>query len=162
MAGKKSKEDPRSALTAELTALLPDIDEEGLAFLINQATTLIYNSKVEELNRSRERAEKLSGSSGRAAKKDSAPSVTITRSGRKGGFFLEIDRVRSILDEDELMDLVRIAHAAEDERDGAQRLFRRIEKDRDEIILDSGLSPGGEKTRALYRCLKENFAIRQE
>jgi hypothetical protein len=146
----------RDELLKELRKLIKQLDEEGLAFLIKQASTLIYNSKVDELNRSRELA--ASGTGGRKTE----TGVFITKSGRPGGYFLQIDGVRSILDEGEVIALAGIAHGAGGIEEGAERLYRWLERNRDEIIMDSGLARTGKKIEGLYSCLTKDFAIRKK
>ncbi len=165
-AAKSEAANRRDELLKELRKLIKDVDEEGLAFLIGQASTLIYNSKVDELNRSRELASSAAG--GRAAAdggksgKKAETEVFITKSGRPGGYFLQIDGVRSILDEDEVMALVGIAHASGGVKEVSGRLYRWLEHNRDEIIMDSGLALTGKKIEGLYTCLKKDFAIRKK
>jgi hypothetical protein len=151
----------RDELLKELRKLIKQLDEEGLAFLIKQASTLIYNSKVDELNRSRELAASAGGATSGAGKK-TEPGVFITKSGRPGGYFLQIDGVRSILDEDEVIALAGIAHGAGGIEEGAERLYRWLERNRDEIIMDSGLARTGKKIEGLYSCLTKDFAIRKK
>ncbi len=165
MAAKKAEKPEavsrRDELLKELRKLIKQLDEEGLAFLISQATTLIYNSRVDELNRSRELAASAGGATSGAGKKTET-GVFITKSGRPGGFFLQIDGVRSILDEDEVLALAGIAHGAGGRKEGIDRLYRWLERNRDEIIMDSGLARTGKKIEGLYSCLIKDFAIRKK
>ena len=54
----KNDDDTRKELLKELRSLLKDIPEEGLLFLIKQANTILYNMRVEELNKAKENLHK--------------------------------------------------------------------------------------------------------
>lgn len=166
MAAKKESGGRREELLKELRALLKQVDEEGLAFLAGQAATLIHNARIEELNRIREsapesdarpaRARRRSGSGGK-----SGAEVFFRKSGRPGGYFLQIDGVRSIMDEDEVLALAEIAHKARSRAEGTQRLYRWLETHRDEVLIESGMGRTGSRIEGLYSCLRKDFAIRK-
>ena len=160
---KESTADEKSLLLKELRSLIKQIDEEGLRFLIKQATTLIYNQKVEDLNSSRAKAE----SSGKGARKKSRDGeeepLVFFEQGKAGGtYFLDVEGKRVILDHDELMSMVRIAQSGAGEKAVRERLFRWLENHRDDILLDCGLHQGSHRMEALRRRLQNDFSIRKE
>ncbi len=160
---KESTADEKSLLLKELRSLIRQIDEEGLRFLIKQATTLIYNQKVEELNRSRVEAEP---SGQRARKKSRAgeeePHVFFDQGKAGGTYFLDVEGKRAILDHDELMSMVKIAQSGAGEKTVRERLFRWLESHRDDILLDCALQQGSHSMEALRRRLQNDFSIREE
>ncbi len=144
-------------LLKELRALIKDIPEDGLLFLIKQAQTILYNMKVDELNSVQERMDNS---------KSSVPSdtsdttqVAIERSSFGRSFILVIGSCRKVLSETEITKIVRIAWNASNSADGAARLFAWFNKNRDDIILDAELHPKHRALRELYTYLKKNFSL---
>jgi hypothetical protein len=153
-----------TTLRKELQSLIKDIDEEGLAFLIEQANTILYNMKVEDLNKQAESLNKsrtrARQSEGKSKEKSKSGQVTI-EPGRMGkGYILVIDGERKIMDEVEIFKLVKIAHTAASKKAACEQLYRWIERNRDDIILDTGLAPTGPKVEALYTYLKAHFSLK--
>lgn len=158
--GGKSSE--KKLLLDELQSLLPQIDEEGLSFLIKQATTLIYNQKVEELNRSREVAENSRQKAAEKKKGQSEGSEVFFEAGKdRSTFFLDVDGKRAILDQAELMQMVRIAQAATNQKTARERVYRWLKTHRDDILFDCSINSSGTKIAALCERLNKDFAIRE-
>ncbi|RKX88130.1 MAG: hypothetical protein DRP59_12485 [Spirochaetes bacterium] len=149
MGQKKSKQendDPRKELRKELRSLIKDIPEEGLLFLIKQANTILYNMRVEELNRAREKLNKDDG-------------VSIERSSFGRSFILVMAGNRKIMGEDELTKVVRIVFKAEDQKEGAERLFTWFKRNRDDVLLDGRLKKGDPVFTNLFIYIKEHFSM---
>jgi len=163
-AGRKQRpsgNDERDVLLKELRSLIKQIDEEGLSFLIKQATTLIYNQKVEELNRSRAIAEGRRSKKKGASKESSAAEVYFEPGKRSNTYILDVNGKRTILDQEELMQMVQIAQSAGAAKTSRERVFRWLKTNRDDILLDCGLHQNGPKLEALCQRLKKDFAIRE-
>jgi hypothetical protein len=148
MAAEKEK------LLKELRALLKDIPEEGLQYLIKQANILLYNQKVDELNAAARRLNKPS------KKESEEVPVRIERTKGNKNMILVVNNERKIMDEEELISLVKIAHSCESEKEAGQRLYTWLKRERDDIIIDTGLSPKNKAMLALYDYLKTNFSLR--
>ena len=168
MGKKKSKEDPvdaRKELLKELRSLIKDIPEEGLIFLIKQANTILYNMRVDELNKAQERLDKKRSSpknKGKAAStkintKDKT--VSIERSSFGRSFVLIIGETRKIMSEEELAKVVRIAFKAEGESEAAERIYTWFKRNRDDVLIDGGLKKSDPVFKTLYTYLKEHFSI---
>ena len=115
------------------------------------------NKQAESLNKSRTRA-KQSGGKG---KEKSEPGQVTIEPGRMGkGYILVIDGERKIMDEGEIIKLVKIAHTAASKKAACEQLFRWIKGNRDDIILDTGLAPEGPKVEGLYSHLKAHFSLK--
>ncbi len=151
--------DRKKELLEELSSLLPQIDENGLSFLIQQATTLIYNQNVNELNKSRDVAEK----SAREAEATTTEKTHVFFEAGKNQktFFLDVNGKRAILDQAELMHLVKIAQTASGSKVGQDRIFHWFETYRDDILFDCGIQTKGPKLSAIYDHLIADFAIRE-
>jgi len=166
MGQKKSKQendDPRKELLKELRSLIKDIPEEGLLFLIKQANTILYNMRVEELNRAREKLNKddsayeKKGTAQKLKTKDDA--VSIERSSFGRSFILVMAGNRKIMGEDELTKVVRIVFKAEDQKEGAERLFTWFKRNRDDVLLDGRLKKGDPVFTNLFTYIKEHFSM---
>ncbi len=167
--GKKAgaESEQKAALLKELRSLIKEIDEEGLRFLVKQANVLIYNAKVDELNA--KRAASTAGKRKRKGEKDgssdaasdtSADSAVFFEPGKhSGGFLMDIDGNRFVMDQEEVMSLVRIAQRAPSKIEAQRRLYRWIDSHRDDILLDVDLPPGGKRMKALYERLRSDFSI---
>ena len=169
--GEESSPGARDVLLKELRSLIKEIDEEGLQFLIEQANVLIYNAKVEELNARREEAAHKKRDTGKNGKSRSAKEnkdtdetgsqVYFEAGKHSGGFLMDIDGNRFVMDQEEVMSLVSIAQKAPSRIEAQRRLYRWIEGHRDDILLDVDLPPAGKRMQALYERLRSDFTIRK-
>ncbi len=161
MAGKnKGKDDNeiRKKLLKELRSLIKDIPEEGLLFLIKQANTILYNMRVDELNKANEKVHKGKNIP-KTEKTDFTHSVSIERSSFGRSFILVINDCRKIISESEITKIVRIAYGSAQADEGAKRLFTWFKRNRDDIILDAGLNPKHKALQELYTYLLHNFSL---
>ena len=149
----------REKLLKELKSLLKEVPDEGLEHLIRQTNILIYNTKVDELNTAARRLSKKSTTDERDVP-DSTESVRVERSEGSRNMILVVNNERKIMDQEEMVALVRIAHTADTETAGKQQLYRWLKRERDDIVLDTGLSAKNEAMGALYSYLKTNFSLR--
>ena len=169
MAAKSKK----NKLKDQLVGLLDDIGDEGLLFLIRQANTLIYNQKVDELNRQAEEIQgsKKTGKQKDAGKESSGTKKAVSRSGygisiEKGAFgtsyIMVLETARKTFGEHELIGLVKACHAASDKKDGSSRVYSWLKRFRDDVLLDAGISsPRHPAVPSIYETLKANFSVRE-
>ncbi len=172
----KKEADTRTKLAKELKGLIDEIPEEGLQFLIDQANTLIYNMKVDEVNRAAERLQesrkksaevkaspKGAGGKTKASGKtgaDEEPLVWVEQGSKRSSMFLVINNTRKIMDPDEeMLPLVRIAHTAKSKQAGKGQLFRWLDRERDDVVIDAGLEPDHPAMGELYDYLKKHFSL---
>ncbi len=158
---KKSGENPqkvsaeKTALLKELRKLISDMDESGLIFLIEQARVIQYNAQVETFNRElakqrvglkevRKKVESLPPSGGAALGEGA---ISIEEGTGKKHFIVSIHGSRKCFVRDELRQLVKICEGTEDQREGAQRLYRWFSKNRGDVLSDVGI--GGAANPAL-------------
>ena len=152
-AGQKKK------LIKELSGLLEQIDEDGLLFLKKQASILIHNQTVVEINETREK--KSSGKKG-ARKKTSAAQniyepVHVEKVGDKN-FVIVVDNNRIFMTLDELKALVKICQHADDLKTAAAACFIWFKKERSDFISETGIrQPLDKKLAELVLHLTENF-----
>lgn len=163
MATRKKEPSERDKLLKELRGLIKEVDEEGLAFLIQQARVILHNMKIDELNREAEQLHKekravlQKGGRKTASGKDTGPGVSIERGSFGRSYILVINGQRKIIDQEEILSLAEIARAAKTENSALDRLYRWLESNRDDILLDAAIDPKDENLRALYGTLKTQF-----
>ena len=154
--------DPRQKLLKELRGLIREIESEGLLFLIKQANTLIYNQRVDRLNREtdlkrREQPEQK----GQPAVEQGE--IRIERGAFGRSFIVDLRSMRKTFGEPEMLSLVKVARAASDEVDGAARLYRWLKRNRDDVLLDTGIAgPRDRILTELWSVLGSTFAVREE
>jgi len=163
---KTTQEDPRQPLLKELRGLIREIDREGLLFLIKQANTLIYNQRVEKLNREAQKESKTPSSTKRG--KQENPSVqeggvSIERGAFGRSFIVDLGQVRKTFDEAEMLGLVNVAKAGTSGIDGAARIYRWLSRNRDDVLLDAGIGSARDTVLTdLWKVLGKSFSIRNQ
>lgn len=165
MAAAKKEPTERDKLLKELRGLIKEVDEEGLAFLIQQARVIQHNMKIDELNREAERlhqekraaAQRTGKKSSSGHGKEAAGGVSIERGSFGRSYILVINGQRKIIDQEEVLCLAEIARSAKTENTALERLYRWLEANRDDILLDAAIDPKDENLRALYSTLKTQF-----
>jgi hypothetical protein len=131
----------REILLKELRRLLPQIDEEGLAFLVKQSHTIVYNLHVDEMNRSLAQANR---SSSRATAKKSREEKDADKYGvwvedapGGGSFIIVLGTLRKVFSRVELRKLVALVNSGSAD-DGArsEQLFTWFKKHRGDVLFD--------------------------
>ena len=147
----------------ELLALLDDLGDEEVAWLVTQARTMVYNHKVDEVNQAaRDLADSRRKSAGTGDRK-AAPAPTavdIVQSGGPKTFNIVMGQAHLFINLAELKALVKIAQSAEDAGDGAGRLYRWCDRERRDIINDGGLSgPKDPRLAQLHQILRDRYTV---
>lgn len=154
----------KAALLKELTSLLKELDEEGLEFLLEQAHVHRYNMEVERLNEAEEhRAVSRSPKKGKVAARGAPPTrsaaLKIERS-KDGETYHVVSGGRyKMFSSDEMLALVRIAHANPLAVEAGRGLYRWMARERTDALADLGIaSPSDPDLGALADLLKSSFA----
>jgi hypothetical protein len=148
---------------------LEELDEEGLDFLLEQAHVHRYNMEVERLNEAEERREasrseaasartgKRAAAGGRAAAR--APSFRIERS-QDGETYHVVSAGRyKMFSAEEMLALVRIAHANPDAAEAGRGLHRWMTRERTDALADLGIAgPSDPGLADLAALLRKAFA----
>ncbi len=162
-----SGKDRRTALLKELKSVLAELDEEGLDFLLEQAHVHRYNMEVDRLNEAEERRE-ASRSEPRAAGsrqgKGKAPAprtppLRIERS-QDGETYHVVSAGRyKMFSAQEMLSLVRIAHANPDPAEAGRGLYRWMTRERTDALADLGFAgPSDPGLAALAALIRKSFA----
>lgn len=154
-------------LEADLAALLPQLDEEGLAFLLEQAKVHLHNMEVDRLNReaeeyARRQAEKMPAAGKKAAGDSVRREFSIRHSVSAGCYHLTFGGDSKLFTETEMLDLVRLAKARDSAVEVRRRCFAWLQEERSDVLAEWGISSFTSETLAdLVRFLQKTFAIRK-
>jgi hypothetical protein len=119
----------------ELLALLPELDEEGLAFLLEQARVHRYNMEVERLNAL---ADRIADSRERAPVAERS-ALRLERSKDGSTYHIVCGSVWKMFTAEEIAALVRIARSNDTENERARRLRSWCARERKDVLLDFGM-----------------------
>ena len=146
----------RKRLIDDLAGKLEKIDAEGLQFLNKQADVLIYNAKVDELNRKIRQTVRPKA----FAAPQSEGDVMIERT-KDDFFYVEANGQRVFFNIEEMRALTRIAHGADDEATGARRLHRWFERERKDFLTDVGItSSTSEYLTRLHSVIVSTYKVK--
>lgn len=167
-ASRKAPGDGREELAAELTSLIPELDAEGLAFLIEQARVHLYNMRVVDLEAAAEEAERASararkaGTAKGAAKASAAPEALSIKAASDGSAYdLVYNGKWKMFTGDEMLAMVRIASSKDPADQVGGRLYRWLLAERSDAINDLGLSGLADPLlKKLVALLRKTFTIK--
>jgi len=157
----------RSAAREELEALLPELDEEGIAFLLEQARTHRYNMEVERLN---EVASRTIGRGGAGPVAEGAPAgggllrpgaepgLRIERSADGSTYHIVAGGAWKMFSAEEMAALVRMTREPDPEAEVGRRLYAWMERERMDALSDLGVAKASSPIMAeLVRVLRKTF-----
>ena len=126
----------KSLALEELLALLPELDEEGIVFLLEQAKVHRYNMEAERLNAL---AEKLRPVQPGGAAQAQASVLRIERSADGSTYHIVAGGDWKMFTAEEMAALVRITRCGEGEEEISRRLRAWFARERRDVYLDLGL-----------------------
>jgi hypothetical protein len=161
--GKKAAPGTGAGDRGELAALLPELDDEGIAFLLEQARTLRHNMEVERLNAEADRAEERGG--GREAAMAPVPArpgaergMRVERSSDGATYHIVADGAWKMFAAEEMAALVRMTREDDPEEEIGRRLYAWLARERRDALGDLGISrPSSPALVELVRLLKRTF-----
>ena len=150
----------------ELISLLSDFNGEEITWLLTQARTIIYNHKVEEVNKA---AKNLVDVKGRKTKSgdnntkggNTEPElVSIEPTGNGKSFVIIMGIKRLFVSLKELKELVKLTQVTDDPTDASKRLFAWMNRERSDMVIDAGITgPGDPRLPPLFRILRDKFTV---
>ncbi len=160
----QKKAAPIKSSRNELITLLDQLNGEEINWLITQAKTMVYNQKVDEVNKAAQNlvdSKKRSGPIKSKPKPSPAPEkVDIVQAGGPKNFNILLGNARLFLNLNELKSMVKIAEAADNPGDAAGRLFRWCRKERNDILIDGGIAgPSDSRLRLIFKILKDRYTV---
>ncbi len=177
MAGKprsRAKESPEhAALSKALTALIPSLDVEGLAFLVEQARVHLHNMEVESLEAdiasvreiaARSSAKGTKGNGKSASKNGGAAKANwrVERSSSGSSYHLISGGKWKMFSESELTSLVKIAQGPDGDRERGARLYRWFAEERMDALGDLEIDDEADpKLSELSAFLRKAFKVKE-
>ena len=153
------KDSGRESLAVELRELIPRLDSEGLAFLVEQARVHLYNMQVEELNKAAEAADASAGTAG--AKRGQGTSFRIDGAESGSSYYLQYGNDNVMFSRDEMVHLVRIANAKGADLEIRERLYNWFDRERKDIFALVPIKDKfDDRLKALTALLRNSFKIR--
>jgi len=165
---KKKESALHKKLASELASLIPEIDEEGLAFLIEQARVHLYNMEVERLEeKARDLAESDVTSKSRAGsgrkKGPEKPSgygdFRLERSSSGSSYHIISAGKWKMFNDGEMLSIVRIAQSKDPILEVTKRLCDWFETERPDTFADLELGDHHDpRMKELVLFLRKKFA----
>jgi len=163
----------RKSLAAELTALIPELDAEGLAFLIEQARVHLYNMKVQDLEAAAEEAENASARAGKLASAKGGSSrakagvpagsgdFTIQAASDGSAYDLVWQGKWKMFTGEEMLSMVRIALNNDPASEVGARLYRWFVAERKDVLQDIPFAGMADpKLKAIVALLRKTFTVK--
>jgi len=167
MAKKEAAVDTeRELLAKELRGLIPKLDSEGLAFLVEQAKVHLYNMQVDELNRAAIAADKAAAKTRSAAGKSKAAAKSKSGkdayrfAGSESGssFYLYCPHDEIMFSRSEISQLVKIVNCKETDLEIRERLFNWFERERRDVFSAISIaSKFDDNLKMLAALIKKSF-----
>lgn len=168
----KSSERPLSArekIENELIGLIPEIDAEGLLFLVRQANVLLHNRRVDELNaemaklnEGKKAAQKRAGTTARVGQNVQEITVEIQQSPDGKTYYMIIDGRKHFLTAQEMAAVVKLCFKPERKSDALRFLHQYLNNERDEILMDHGITSGKHPFfEALFHEIRRKFSLKE-
>ena len=157
----------REKLEKELVSLLPEIDAEGLLFLVRQANVLLHNKRVEELNAEIEKEQKdkkpkRAGTTARVGENVTEITVEIQQSPDGKTYYMLVDGQRHFFTAEEMASIVKLSFKPERKSDALRFLYQFLDAERKEVLLDHGISTGKHPFfEALFYEVRAKFSLNE-
>ena len=168
----------RDSLAKELRSLIPKLDSEGLAFLLEQARIHLYNMQVVELNRAAQAARAAALRKGALAKKgpsgtrgaaktrpvskktDDTLRIEGTASG--SSYYLYFRNKSLMFSKGEMTHLVKMVKAPGTDLEIRERLYNWFDRERKDIFAVLPLADKfDDLLKVLVRLIKKSFTLRK-
>ncbi len=127
--------------------MLPEIDAEGLLFLIRQANVLLHNKRVDELNAETERlnkhgkeARKKAGTTARVGQTVEEITVEIQKSPDAKTYYVIVDEQKHFFTAEEMGAVVKLCFKPERKSEALRYLHQFMNNERREVLMDHGVS----------------------
>lgn len=158
-------------LGAELASLIPELDEEGLGFLIEQARVHVYNMQVDALNAETGVAKAVAEASGKTAGTRKGAKVAggspanfrVEKSGSGSTYHLISGGKWKMFNEEEMMSIVKIAQSKDPMTEVTDRLCRWFASERPDTFGDLELGDAHDpKMKELVQFLRKKFSVKKK
>jgi hypothetical protein len=128
---KTPKTSEKEDLLKELKGILPRLNEEGLAFLIEQAQIHLYNMQVDELNNAVSRTQAISS---KKTQKKTVREFRIEAAGDRSSYYVVYNGQWIMFTDEEMLQMVKIVSVKDAQNELAERLYRWFERERTDVF----------------------------
>ena len=160
------KDTERESLTKELRSLIPQLDAEGLAFLVEQARVHLYNMQVEELNKAAEAADAaVARSNSLAGRANKSPKENFSIKGTESGssYYIHYRNDEVMFSRDEMIRLVKIAGGKGTDIEIRERLYNWFDRERKDVFSVIPIADKFDsRLKTLAGILKKSFRVRND
>ncbi|MCL2129985.1 MAG: hypothetical protein FWH35_06500 [Treponema sp.] len=160
----KAKDTVRESLAAELRSLIPQLDSEGLSFLVEQAKVHLYNMQVDKLNSAAAEVESASKRSGslKGKREEEADGFTIKGTESGSSYYLHYRNDDIMFSRGEMIRLVKIVSAKGTDMEIRERLYNWFDRERKDIFAVVPIAGKSDvRLKALAEHIIKNFKIRK-
>ncbi|MFP4644951.1 MAG: hypothetical protein ACLFM0_11400 [Spirochaetales bacterium] len=151
--------DAQRKLIATIEDALPKLNEESLALIVRNCQVALYN---DEMERSREAVMEAQAAveQGRVPGEASKPAVDIEQVSDQS-FVVIFGSERIFFTREELRQLTKMCWATNNAAEGARSMFRWMERERRDFLLDSGVdSPSDPGLQELWSVIRSRYKAR--
>lgn len=160
---KPSKKTKKEILSAELITLIPEIDEEGLSFLLEQATIHLHNMRITHLEDQLANATDSSSGKKESVKKSTRADFRIDRSPSGASYHVISGGSWKMFTDEEMLSMVTIAQTKESLHEVAYRLWDWLERERPDALVDLSIEDYNDpRAKELVTLLRKKFAVRKQ
>jgi len=163
---KTAKDDAaREAIAGELKKLIPQLDSEGLAFLVEQARVHLYNMQVEKLNDAADAANAASArasgiTKGRKTPKGAERNFRIDGTESGSSYYLHYGNDNVMFSRNEMIHLVKIVNTEGTNLEIRERLYNWFDRERkDFFALAPIMDKFDYRLKTLASLIKKSFKI---
>ena len=148
----------RNELIEEIVSIAERLEDDGLELLLEQAKVVEYKGKIEQFNR---RLNVAAHQAIEARREAGRPDYHVTVERTEDDFFvIQLDDARVFFNRNEMRELTRICHKAKDEAAGARNLFRWFERERSDLLADTGIASNRSPyLRNLYELIVNTYKV---
>lgn len=137
----------RERMEDELVRMIPEIDTDGLLFLVRQANVLLHNKRVDELNAEMEKRaadqkqkHKKAGTTARVGQTVEEITVEIQRSPDGKTYYMIIDEQKHFFTAEEMAAIVKLCFQPKRKSDALRFLYQYMYNERGEVLMDHHIS----------------------
>ena len=163
------KDTEHELLAKELKTLIPKLDSEGLAFLIEQARVHLYNKQVEKLNDAAIAADNASARAKKLTKKPGGQSrakggkLKISGTDSGSSYYLYCPNDEVMFSKNEMIQLVKIANGKGSDLEIRERLYNWFERERRDVFAALPMADKFDnQLKALATVIKSSFKLRND
>ena len=171
--GKKKESALHKKLSSELTLLIPQLDEEGLIFLIEQARVHLYNLEIDRFEAENEllsdekthkgSAKTTKGSSNLKKQEQAKANFRIEKSADGNNYNLISVGKWKLFNDEEMLSMVKIAQGPDSITEVATRLHLWLMRERPDTFGDLDIGDAHDpKMKELVTFLRHTFAVKNE